>query len=198
MKRRPVLPIRAINLILQQSIAQASPYILEKPPLSASIKVAFDPTVETVGTCNTADVPRSREDGSAAADAAPRHRRRIHRSDHREEHEHPHRPHAHLRDGERWARQGQDPRIYQGESRKAPECQLLGEFEFGGLRQARRGEVKIEVTFEIDTDGIVNVSAPDVESGQKTQTSITLSGGMSDADMAAAKARADNVDVRSR
>jgi molecular chaperone DnaK len=99
------------------------------------------------------------------------------------------------------ARDGQDKvkiRIYQGESRKAPECQLLGEFEFGGLRPARRGEVKIEVTFEIDTDGIVNVSARDVETGTKASTTITLSGGMSEADMAAAEQRAQTADVRSR
>ena len=80
-------------------------------------------------------------------------------------------------------------RIYQGESRKASECQLLGEFEFGGLRPAPRGMVKVEVTFEIDTDGLVNVSARDVETGQKASTTITLSGGMSEADIAAAQAR---------
>ncbi len=99
------------------------------------------------------------------------------------------------------ARDGQDKvkiRIYQGESRKAPECQMLGEFEFAGLRSARRGEVKIEVTFEIDTDGIVNVSARDVETGIKATTSITLSGGMSDADMDAATARTADAEVRSR
>jgi molecular chaperone DnaK len=99
------------------------------------------------------------------------------------------------------ARDGQDRvkiRVYQGESRKASECQLLGEFEFAGLRQARRGEVKVEVTFEIDTDGIVNVSARDVETGQKASTSITLSGGLSEDDIAAAQARTSQTDVRSR
>ena len=99
------------------------------------------------------------------------------------------------------ARDGQDKvkiRIYQGESRKAPECQLLGEFEFGGLRSARRGEVKVEVTFEIDTDGIVNVSARDVETGVKSSTTITLSSGLSETDIAAALARTAATDVRSR
>jgi molecular chaperone DnaK len=80
-------------------------------------------------------------------------------------------------------------RIFQGEGRKEEECQLLGEFEFGGLRQAPRGLVKIEVTFEIDTDGIVNVSARDLETGQKSSTTITLSGGMSEEEIAAAQAR---------
>ena len=89
-------------------------------------------------------------------------------------------------------------RVYQGESRKASECQMLGEFEFAGLRQAVRGEVKVEVTFEIDTDGIVNVSARDVETGQKASTAITLSGGLSDDDIAAAAARTANAEVRQR
>ena len=99
------------------------------------------------------------------------------------------------------ARDGQDKvkiRIYQGEARKASECQMLGEFEFGGLREAGRGEVKVEVTFEIDTDGIVNVSARDVETGQRASTAITLSGGLSEDDIAAAQARTADAEVRSR
>jgi molecular chaperone DnaK len=80
-------------------------------------------------------------------------------------------------------------KIFQGEGRKQEECQLLGEFEFGGLRPAPRGAVKIEVTFEIDTDGIVNVSARDLETGQKSSTTITLSGGMNEADIQAAQQR---------
>jgi molecular chaperone DnaK len=99
------------------------------------------------------------------------------------------------------ARDNQDKvkiRIYQGESRKASECQLLGEFEFGGLRPAPRGEVRIEVTFEIDTDGIVNVSARDIETGVKASTSITLSGGLSDEEIAAAQARTADAEVRNR
>jgi molecular chaperone DnaK len=90
------------------------------------------------------------------------------------------------------ARDGQDRvkiRIYQGEEREAEQCQLLGEFEFGGLRQARRGDVKVEVTFEIDTDGIVNVYARDTETGQQASTTITLSGGMSEQDIALAAQR---------
>jgi molecular chaperone DnaK len=81
-------------------------------------------------------------------------------------------------------------RVFQGESRKQSECQLLGEFEFAGLRQARRGEVKIEVTFEIDTDGIVNVSARDTETGQQASTTITLSGGLSEQEIQDATLRA--------
>lgn len=80
-------------------------------------------------------------------------------------------------------------KIYQGESRNASECEELGEFEFSGLRQAPRGEVKVEVTFEIDTDGIVHVYAKDLETGQKASTTITLSGGMDENEIVAAQAR---------
>jgi hypothetical protein len=52
-----------IRLILQQSIAQASPYVLTKPPISASIKVALDAAVTTFGACDKNDVPRSRSNG---------------------------------------------------------------------------------------------------------------------------------------
>ncbi|HVI22312.1 MAG TPA: Hsp70 family protein, partial [Myxococcales bacterium] len=80
-------------------------------------------------------------------------------------------------------RDGQDKvklRIHQGESNKAAECEMLGEFEFSGFRIAYRGEVRIEVTFEIDTNGIVHVTAADVETGQKTTTTIRLSSGLTD------------------
>jgi molecular chaperone DnaK len=71
-------------------------------------------------------------------------------------------------------------RVYQGESNKATECELLGEFEFSGFRIGYRGEVRIEVTFEIDTNGIVNVTAADVETGQKTSCTIRLSSGLTE------------------
>jgi molecular chaperone DnaK len=86
-------------------------------------------------------------------------------------------------------------KVFQGESRKEDECQLLGEFEFSGLRQARRGEVKIEVTFEIDTDGIVNVSARDTETGQQASTTITLSSGLSETEIEQAADRAAETDL---
>ncbi|QSQ16471.1 molecular chaperone DnaK [Myxococcus landrumensis] len=84
------------------------------------------------------------------------------------------------------SRDGQEKvkiRVYQGESNRADECEMLGEFEFAGFRIGYRGEVKIEVTFEINTDGLVNVSACDTETGQKTSTTITLSSGMTEADI---------------
>jgi molecular chaperone DnaK len=74
-------------------------------------------------------------------------------------------------------------RVYQGESNKADECELLGEFEFSGFRIGYRGEVQIQVTFEIDSNGIVNVSATDLETGQRASTTISLSSGLSEGDI---------------
>jgi len=71
-------------------------------------------------------------------------------------------------------------RVYQGESRRAEENELLGEFEFSGFKNARRGEVRIEVTFEIDTDGIVKVTARDPDTAQVASTQIHLSAGLSE------------------
>jgi len=84
------------------------------------------------------------------------------------------------------SRDGQDRvkiRVYQGESNRAEGCELLGEFEFTGFRIGYRGEVQIQVTFEIDSNGIVNVSATDLETGQKTSTTIGLSSGLSAAEL---------------
>jgi molecular chaperone DnaK len=84
------------------------------------------------------------------------------------------------------SRDGQDKvklRVYQGESNRAEENELLGEFGFGGFRIGYRGEVKIDVTFEIDSNGIVNVQATDQETGEKTSTTISLSSGLSETDI---------------
>jgi molecular chaperone DnaK len=84
------------------------------------------------------------------------------------------------------SRDGQDRvkiRVYQGESSKVDGCELLGEFEFTGFRVGFRGEVQIQVTFEIDSNGIVNVSATDLETGQRTSSTISLSSGLSEQDL---------------
>jgi molecular chaperone DnaK len=84
------------------------------------------------------------------------------------------------------SRDGQDKvkiRVYQGESNRSEACELLGEFEFSGFRVGYRGDVKIDVAFEIDSNGIVNVSATDQETGQKTSTTISLSSGLSENDI---------------
>ena len=57
--------------------------------------------------------------------------------------------------------------VLQGESEMAHQNELLGEFILTGLRPAPRGEVEIEVTFDISADGIVSVSARDTETGQR-------------------------------
>ncbi len=89
------------------------------------------------------------------------------------------------------SRDGQDRvkiRVLQGEGSRVDECESLGEFEFSGFRVAGRGEVNIEVAFEIDTNGIVNVSATDSETGNKATTTINLSSGLSEAELAASVA----------
>ena len=90
-------------------------------------------------------------------------------------------------------------RVYQGESRVADENELLGQFEFSGFRKARRGEVAIDVTFEINADGIVNVTARDQETGKQSSTSITLSSGLSENELKSIieEARTDRVQTAS-
>ncbi len=86
-------------------------------------------------------------------------------------------------------------RVYQGESRHAADNELLGEFVFGGFARARRGEVQIEVTFEINSDGIVNVTARDPATGQKASTQITLSSGLSEEEIQRIIARSETQQV---
>jgi molecular chaperone DnaK len=74
-------------------------------------------------------------------------------------------------------------RVYQGESREAQQNELLGQFEFSGFKKAARGQVQIDVTFEINADGIVNVTATDRETGQQASTRITLSSGLSEGEL---------------
>jgi hypothetical protein len=88
-------------------------------------------------------------------------------------------------------------RIYQGESRSADGNELLGQFTFSGFRRAPRGQVRIEVTFEIDTDGIVNVTARDPETGQQASTQIAFSSGLSQAQIEAIIAEGKTDRVRS-
>jgi molecular chaperone DnaK len=71
-------------------------------------------------------------------------------------------------------------RVYQGEQKVAEENELLGQFEFSGFPRARRGQVEIQVTFAINSDGIVDVTASEPETGQAASTRITLSSGLTD------------------
>lgn len=68
--------------------------------------------------------------------------------------------------------------VMQGESKNADENELLGEFILTGLRRAAKGEVEIEVTFSIDTNGIVSVHAKDLENGQAQSIQVTASSGL--------------------
>ena len=68
--------------------------------------------------------------------------------------------------------------VMQGDSKRAEENELLGEFILTGLRRAPKGEVEIEVTFEINTDGIVSVHAKDLETGQAQSIQVTASSGL--------------------
>ncbi|MBN2193940.1 MAG: molecular chaperone DnaK [Polyangiaceae bacterium] len=68
--------------------------------------------------------------------------------------------------------------VMQGESKQADENELLGEFILTGLRRAPRGEVEIEVSFDINTDGIVSVHAKDLETGQNQSIQVTATSGL--------------------
>jgi molecular chaperone DnaK len=68
--------------------------------------------------------------------------------------------------------------VLQGESQKADDNELLGEFVLTGLRRAQKGQVEIEVTFSINTDGIVSVSAKDLENGQAQSIQVTATSGL--------------------
>ncbi len=96
------------------------------------------------------------------------------------------------------SRDGQDRvniKIFQGESKRQDECELLGQFEFSGFRIGYRVEVSIEVTFEIDTNGILHVYATDVETGQQAATTISLSSGLSEEDIEASRERAADIEL---
>jgi molecular chaperone DnaK len=70
--------------------------------------------------------------------------------------------------------------VLQGESRRAEDNELLGEFILTGLRRASAGEVEVEVTFEINADGIVSVHAKDVETGKEQSITVTATSGLSE------------------
>lgn len=74
-------------------------------------------------------------------------------------------------------------RVFQGEREMAADNKLLGNFDLAGIPPAPRGVPQIEVTFDIDANGIVNVSAKDKGTGKEQQIRIQASGGLSDADI---------------
>ena len=74
-------------------------------------------------------------------------------------------------------------RVFQGEREMAADNKLLGQFDLVGIPSAPRGVPQIEVTFDIDANGIVNVAAKDKATGKEQQIRIQASGGLSDADI---------------
>jgi molecular chaperone DnaK len=74
-------------------------------------------------------------------------------------------------------------RVFQGEREMAADNKLLGQFDLVGIPPAPRGMPQIEVTFDIDANGIVSVSAKDKATGKEQQIRIQASGGLSEADI---------------
>ncbi|MBU6426322.1 MAG: molecular chaperone DnaK [Rhodospirillales bacterium] len=100
-------------------------------------------------------------------------------------------------------------KVFQGEREMAADNKLLGNFDLQGIPSAPRGVPQIEVTFDIDANGIVSVSAKDKATGKEQQIRIQASGGLSDADIermvreaeenaAADKARREAVEARNQ
>ncbi len=100
-------------------------------------------------------------------------------------------------------------KVFQGEREMAADNKLLGNFDLQGIPAAPRGVPQIEVTFDIDANGIVAVQAKDKATGKETQIRIQASGGLSDADIermvreaeenaAADKARREAVEARNQ
>jgi molecular chaperone DnaK len=74
-------------------------------------------------------------------------------------------------------------RVFQGEREMAADNKMLGQFDLVGIPPAPRGVPQIEVTFDIDANGIVNVSAKDKGTGKEQQIRIQASGGLNDTDI---------------
>jgi molecular chaperone DnaK len=74
-------------------------------------------------------------------------------------------------------------RVFQGEREMAADNKILGQFDLMGIPPSPRGMPQIEVTFDIDANGIVNVSAKDKATGKEQQIRIQASGGLSETDI---------------
>ena len=75
-------------------------------------------------------------------------------------------------------------RVLQGESETAAENDLLGEFVLSGIRPAPKGEPSIEVSFDIDANGIVSVSARDTDTGKEQSITVNATGTLSEEEIA--------------
>merc|ERR1711876_68852 len=74
-------------------------------------------------------------------------------------------------------------KVFQGEREMAADNKLLGQFDLAGIPPAPRGVPQIEVSFDIDANGTVNVSAVDKSTGKKQSVTVRTSGGLTDADI---------------
>merc|ERR1712056_144265 len=74
-------------------------------------------------------------------------------------------------------------KVFQGEREMAADNKMLGQFDLVGIPPAPRGVPQIEVSFDIDANGVVNVSASDKSTGKKQSVTVRTSGGLSDADI---------------
>jgi len=82
-------------------------------------------------------------------------------------------------------------RVFQGEREMAADNKLLGQFDLVGIPPAPRGLPQIEVTFDIDANGLVHVSAKDLGTGKEQSIRITASGGLSEAEIKKMQAEAE-------
>ncbi|MBN2802623.1 MAG: molecular chaperone DnaK [Deltaproteobacteria bacterium] len=73
--------------------------------------------------------------------------------------------------------------VFQGEDERASKNESLGEFVLTGLRKAEKGQVEIEVIFDINADGIVSVAARDLETGMKQSITVTASSGLTESEI---------------
>jgi molecular chaperone DnaK len=68
-------------------------------------------------------------------------------------------------------------RIYQGDQPESARNEILGEFTFGGVRPARAGETRLEILFEVNVEGILTMSARDLDTGRQMSTTVRVSTG---------------------
>jgi molecular chaperone DnaK len=65
-------------------------------------------------------------------------------------------------------------RIYQGDQKETSRNELLGEFTFSGVRACRAGEVRLEILFEVNVEGILTMSAKDLDTGRQMKTTVRV------------------------
>ncbi len=88
--------------------------------------------------------------------------------------------------------------VMQGESKRAEDNELLGEFVLTGLRRAPAGQVEIDVSFEINADGIVNVNAKDLETGAAQSITVTSTSGLTLEEISSMAVKAEDFAVARR